>query len=444
MDYSEKLQRVAVLGAAGKMGRGITLLTLIEMADQMLKPENKEKDFYLYAIDVSEEHLSGLRKYIRKQVLKLAEKRIVWLRKIYDYRSDLIENGEIIESYVDDVMGIFRPVKSLEAAFGAHLIFEAIKEDIGIKANLLRTINEKNENEPWFFTNTSSIPIEQLNYAAELDGNIIGLHFYNPPAVQKLIELIAARKTNPELTRFAIEFAGRIGKKIIHSNDVAGFIGNGHFMRDALFGISQAESLLKELSFAQAVYVVNKISQDFLVRPMGIFQLIDYVGIDVCQLIMKVMNPHFPGENIHSKLIDKLIKLGIQGGQHADGTQKDGFFTYDKTTIVGVFDLKKKDYVPLEELTNRTDEFIGSLPASLKSWKTVISDPKRNNTLSEFFSEIKSMDTPGSRLAIDYFNSSRRIALQLVEDEVALSSSDVNEVLMNGFYHAYGPINDFI
>ena len=81
MNYDEKLQNVSVLGAAGKMGSGILLLTAVEMADLSLKPENKGKTFCLNAIDVSQEGLAGLMKYLKDQVMKIAEKKVVALRK---------------------------------------------------------------------------------------------------------------------------------------------------------------------------------------------------------------------------------------------------------------------------------------------------------------------------------------------------------------------------
>ncbi|MFC2135725.1 hypothetical protein ACFLTH_14005, partial [Bacteroidota bacterium] len=71
MIYEEKLENVAVLGAAGKMGSGILLLTAVEMADLKLKPENKDRNFLLFAIDLSEEGLTGLMKYLRVQAVKI-------------------------------------------------------------------------------------------------------------------------------------------------------------------------------------------------------------------------------------------------------------------------------------------------------------------------------------------------------------------------------------
>jgi 3-hydroxyacyl-CoA dehydrogenase len=443
MDYTQKLQKVAVLGAAGKMGSGITLLTLLEMANLLLKPENKNKSFVLYAIDISEDALTGLQKYIRTQVLKAAEKKTVWLRKVYTDRKDLIENEEIINQYVSDVLGILRPVKTLEAAFDVNLIFEAISEDVHVKTRILKIISDSNKNQPWFFSNTSSIPIRELDKSAGLGGRIIGFHFYNPPAVQKLVELISSDNTLDELKKFSMEYAKNIGKKIIPSHDVAGFIGNGHFMRDALYGISQAEELAREMKLPEAIFAINKISQDYLVRPMGIFQLMDYVGLDVCQLIMRVMNPHFPNENIHSQLLDKMNELGIKGGQNSDGSQKDGFLKYEKNQPVAVYNLETGTYTPLETFKDKLEKFFGSLPAGLKPWKSVVGSPDKEKMLKNLFSEMRGMQSKGTILAVEYFNNSGKIAKQLVDQKIAYSAEDVNAVLMNGFYHAYGPINNY-
>src|SRR5512139_1566602 len=104
MDYAERLEKVAVLGAAGKMGSGIVLLVSMEMADLGLKPENRSRSFVLHAVDVSDPALSGLVRYLREQVRKSAEKRIVALRKAYADRADLVENRDVVEQYVADVL----------------------------------------------------------------------------------------------------------------------------------------------------------------------------------------------------------------------------------------------------------------------------------------------------------------------------------------------------
>ncbi|MDH4197655.1 MAG: 3-hydroxyacyl-CoA dehydrogenase family protein, partial [Candidatus Aminicenantes bacterium] len=307
MNYAERMENVAVLGAGGKMGSGIVLLTALEMADLRLQPENKNREFALQAIEVNSKALGGLMAYLRDQARRAAEKKTVGLRPVYADRADLVENEEMINQYVEDVLAVVRPTTKLEAAYDAKIVFEAVNENADLKVKLLSQVKAHNTQDAWFLTNTSSIPISELNQKVGLDGRIIGFHFYNPPAVQKLVELIRADLTRAELAEFAAEFAKKLRKTVVPSRDVAGFIGNGHFMRDALHAIAEVDRLTPEFGFPDAVYIVNKVSQDFLIRPMGIFQLVDYVGLDVCQSILRVMNERLPGHGLHSALVDRLL-----------------------------------------------------------------------------------------------------------------------------------------
>ncbi len=443
MDYAERLENVAVLGAAGKMGSGIVLLTAIEMADLALDPANKSRSFALHAVDVSDRALSGLGAYLRDQVRRAAEKKTVWLRGVYADRADLVENEEIIGRYVEDVVGLVRPTTRLEAAYGAGLVFEAVNESVDLKVRLLSQVRAQASREAWFLTNTSSVPISELDGKAGLGGRIIGFHFYNPPAVQKLVELIRAETTLAELAEFAGQYAKKLRKTVVPSRDVAGFIGNGHFMRDALYAAAEVERLSKEFGFVDSVAMINKVSQDFLLRPMGIFQLIDYVGLDVCQSILRVMDERRPGAGLRSPLVDGLLGLGISGGQFADGSQKDGFLKYEKGRPAGVFDPAAKTYVPLTEVLPRVEKRLGPVPASAKPWKNVIQIADRAGYLDGYFRELAAMETLGARMARAYGLRSKEIGLELVKDGVAGREEDVNTVLLTGFYHAYGPINRY-
>ncbi len=443
MNYDEKLQHVSVLGAAGKMGSGILLLTAVEMADLSLKPENKGKSFVLNAIDVSDEALTGVVNYLRNQVVKIAEKKTVALRKLYADRNDLIENYDIIEQYVNDVLALVRPTTAMEVSYKSGLIFEAVSENKDLKVKLFRQIDQNNPNKPWYFTNTSSVPIHILESDAKLEGRILGFHFYNPPAVQRLVELIITEKSLPEMRQFALDYAKALGKVVVPSNDFAGFIGNGHFMRDALHGIKQAEELTQNRPFVEAIYMVNKVSQDFLVRPMGIFQLIDYVGIDVVQFIMQVMNPFLKDEELHSSLLDKMIELGVKGGQMSSGAQKDGFLKYEKGAVVAVFDPDSKEYIATERFAAKCDQELGKLPASFKPWKAAVRIKDKDSHFGPYFNEMKQMDSPGAKLALHYGKNSDAIGRKLVDDHVAQNEDDVNTVMLTGFFHAYGPINNY-
>ena len=444
MNYDERIRRTAVLGAGGKMGSGILLLAAAEMADARLKPENRGRVFELHAIDISSESLQGLHAYLKSQLLRMAEKKTVALRGLYAERTDLVENEDIIRQYVDDAMQIVRFSTRIESAYDAHLVFEAAVEEVDLKVKLLRQIHENSASTPYFLTNTSSIPIAELNELAELKGHILGFHFYNPPAVQRIVEFVAPEGTVPEMVDFSLQLAKKMRKVIVQANDFAGFIGNGYLMRDILYGISQALALEKEMGFAQAVLTVNKLSQDFLLRPMGIFQLMDYVGIDVCQKIMAVMSDRLNKPEIHSPLIDQLMEQGVRGGQYADGSQRDGIFRYEKGKIIGVYDIHNGEYKSAGKLLDAADQYLGLVPAGHKPWKALIRIPNRQAWLTQYFDELSGMQSQGARLARAYLNEMRRIGTDLVEEGIARNAEDVNTVMETGFYHVYGLINDYV
>jgi 3-hydroxyacyl-CoA dehydrogenase len=230
---------------------------------------------------------------------------------------------------------------------------------------------------------------------------------------------------------------------VVPSHDVAGFIGNGHFMRDILYAAAEVGKLTKEHTQVGAIYAMNRISQESLIRPMGIFQLIDYVGVDVCSYIMSVMNPYSKKEDLHSDLLDEFLKLGVKGGQFSDGSQKDGILKYEKGRPVAIYDLKKKKYVAIEEVKEKVDKKLGAMPVA-PAWKSVISNPASEKIFTDYFAELKKASSVGAKLAVAYAIRSKEIGKQLVADKVAFNDNDVNTVLLTGFFHAYGPINNYV
>jgi hypothetical protein len=197
-------------------------------------------------------------------------------------------------------------------------------------------------------------------------------------------------------------------------------------------------------SFAGAVYIINRITQDFLVRPMGIFQLIDYVGIDVFQSILRVMKKHLNNPELHSDLIDLLMKKNVRGGQRADGSQKDGFFQYDKNRMTGIYDLDRETYVDIESLSTDLNEKIGELPQEYLPWKKLMANPEKDVLLSGYFKKLQEFEGMGAELAVNFLKQTKKIGENLIEDGVAENQKDVNDVLMNGFYWLYGPINEYV
>ncbi len=244
--------------------------------------------------------------------MKAAEKRIVTLRGVYADRADLVENGDIVRQYVNDVLDIVRPTTTLETAAEANVIFEAAPESLDLKLKLFAKTATGNPKEPWVFTNTSSIPIQEIDEKARLGGRVMGLHFYNPPAVQKLVELIEAKTTHATLRRSRGRCARTCGRPSCRPRTSPASSATATSCATCCTGSREVERLCKDMPFVEAVYCVNRVSQDFLVRPMGIFQLIDYVGLDVCQGIMAVMDARLTGQGLHSPLIDRLIERGAR------------------------------------------------------------------------------------------------------------------------------------
>ena len=442
MTFNERFKNVSVLGAAGKMGSGIMYLNTLYLSQLKLSKDNAGETFVINAIDQSHKQLDGLMAFLRKLLLKWAEKNTIWLRKAYEDRSDLIENGDIIKAYIEDAISIVKPSMRLEAAYDSYLIFEAVSENIDIKTKLFKQIRENNNNDPWFLTNTSSIPINELDKKADLNKNIIGCHFYNPPAVQKLIEVIEIKDGNKELSGLVHDFSKALGKITVPANDIAGFIGNGFFMRDLLFGLKKAEELNSKFSFAESILIIDTVTRDFLLRPMGIFQLTDYVGIDVCSFILDVMNRYL-NEELYSDLLIKLLNSDIKGGQFSDGSQKPGFFTYEKGRIISVYDHDKQEYIDIAIIQPKVNEYLGELPNNI-SWRSLSRNKNKQQLIENFFAKLRERNNNGCTLAAEYMKEMNTIGKQLVADGVTDSVENVNTVMKTGFHHIYGPVNDYV
>lgn len=411
-------KHAVVLGAAGKMGSGISLL--------LLQQVGLMEDAILTLEDVNPGGFPALRDYLHKHLLKYAQKNL--------------DDHSSIENFVSNALEKVRFVSSPEECLGAEIVFEAVAEDIEIKSQLLRRMGKVADPQAYYFSNTSSIPISVLAEASNLVGRLIGFHFYNPPAVQKLLEIIEPRHIDVHLKSIAMDIAKRLNKTIVFSNDVAGFIGNGHFIREIVKACGHVRRLRSILPAVEAMYAVNQVIQEFLLRPMGIFQLIDYVGIDVCQHIAAIMSRFLSPSNFNEAFIGAMLNAGIKGGQHGDGSQKDGFFRYDKGKIVAIFDLQHKEYISCigEQWENNMTNKIGLVPEGSFTWKELNKDEHRKEKIREYFRHLWRERSLGAELAQEFLGESRAIAYELVGTGVANSIEDVDKVLELGFYHLYG------
>lgn len=379
------------------MGRGIALV--------LLQSLGADPDFHLTLMDVDATLYPGVETYLRKHMRK--------------------------HFLGEDPCDRVRYATSLEECLPVDIAIEAVVEDLAKKGALLKDAARQWGPETLFFTNTSSIPIHLLAEASGLPGRMVGFHFYNPPPVQKLVELILPEGAPESLRTLSAEIVQRLHKTAVYSRDVAGFIGNGHFIREVVAAWEDVERLSTR-SEAEAVVAVNMVYQEWLLRPMGIFQLVDYVGIDVCSSIMKVMRKYVPDETLQCPYLEQLLAQGIRGGQNSDGTQKPGIFEYVEGKPVRVYSLVEKKYVPYEQ------ELVGFPPMGDVSWKSLLKDPERSTKLAAFFASIAADKSLGASLALDLLGSSQAIAHKLVDTGVAATIGDVDTVLQQGFYHLYG------
>jgi 3-hydroxyacyl-CoA dehydrogenase len=189
MNLDELLTNVSVVGAAGKMGSGISALIVQQVA--LLKIKNPDKIYRVNLIDINEQAMDGLRTYIKSQLVKMAEKSIVNLRNLVEDREDLVENREVIDAFIDAGLEVIRFDTDLNLSRQAKMVFEVVIEKEDLKIKVLESLKKICGPETLFFTNTSSIPIGFLDKKVGLAGRIIGYHFYNPPIVQKLVEVIS-------------------------------------------------------------------------------------------------------------------------------------------------------------------------------------------------------------------------------------------------------------
>jgi 3-hydroxyacyl-CoA dehydrogenase len=429
LSLNERLENVAVIGAAGKMGRGISLVMLQVMIRHQLETK-AQQSAQLILVDNKISNLQSLKDYLQQQMLKFAEKNINTIRVWYKQEAKLIDNKQIIDQFLRDSLKLIHSTTNLQDCQESLLIFEAIFEDLPIKNVLYAKLNNICPKNAYFLSNTSSIPIHEINNQGHLEHRIIGFHFYNPPAIQKLVEVIQMKRTPHDLEELSSELIQRLGKILVPSHDIAGFIGNGHFIREGLNAMIFAKKLA--LEEASAILYSNQIFAEVLVRPMGIFQLIDYVGLDVFKMICETMNSYLKSD-FSCPIINQYLNAGICGGQFGDGSQKNGIFQYSQGKISGVYDLKQNKYLQLEDVA------IPEIQNLYKaSWKILSRDPLKEDKLLNHFSTIATDNPPVAIHAQELLLSSIRIAEKLVLDGVTDNIINVDTVLKKGFFHLYG------
>jgi len=190
----------------------------------------------------------------------------------------LAENGGAAP---DEVLGRVSPVDGIVPA---ELMIEAVVEDAEVKEDIFRRADQTLPPEAILASNTSSIPITSLAAATSRPDKVIGMHFFNPVPVLKLVEVIRALQTSDETTAAIVALAEDLGKTPAEANDFPGFVSNRILMP---FVNEAAYALMEGVAEAEAIDTIAKLG---FAHPMGPLALADLIGLDTCVSIMGVLH----------------------------------------------------------------------------------------------------------------------------------------------------------
>jgi 3-hydroxybutyryl-CoA dehydrogenase len=207
----------------------------------------------------------------------------------------------------------------IEGVKDAALVVEAATENTALKLQIFEQLDEYAPKEAILASNTSSISITKIAAVTGRAGKVIGMHFMNPVPVMKLVEVINGYATTKEVTDTIVELSKQLGKVPCVVNDYPGFIANRILMpmiNEAIY------SLYEGVAGVEAIDTVMKLG---MAHPMGPLQLADFIGLDVCHSILKVLHDGFGNPKYAPcPLLVNMVtagKLGIKTGE--------GFYKYE-------------------------------------------------------------------------------------------------------------------
>ena len=189
----------------------------------------------------------------------------------------LVEKQKISQSEAEKIINRIHPVVDLEQSLkNSNLIIEAVPEDLNLKKRVYEEIEKFATDDMIFASNTSTLPISEISAFTSRPDKFIGLHFFNPPQLMPLVEIIPGSKTEQQVTDLAINLVKEVKKTpILCKKDVPGFIVNRIFIplvHEAAYCLDRSGASMVE---------VDSASKYKMALPMGIFELADYTGMDV-------------------------------------------------------------------------------------------------------------------------------------------------------------------
>jgi enoyl-CoA hydratase/3-hydroxyacyl-CoA dehydrogenase len=189
----------------------------------------------------------------------------------------MVEKQKLSQAQADEIFGRITPVVDLKQALaGADLLIEAVPEDMNLKKKVYAEVDGVSEQKTLYASNTSTLPITEMAALTNRPDRFIGLHFFNPPQLMPLVEVIPGNSTSAGMVDMAMNFIRQVGKQpVLCKKDVAGFIVNRVFIplvHEAAYCMDRDNATMTQIDSAV------KFRMSF---PMGIFELADYTGIDV-------------------------------------------------------------------------------------------------------------------------------------------------------------------
>jgi 3-hydroxybutyryl-CoA dehydrogenase len=228
-----------------------------------------------------------------------------------------VEKGKATQNDADAVRARIEGTTDYESLAGCDLVLEAITEDLGLKLERWKVVDGVSKPEAFFATNTSSLPVIAQAASTSRPERFLGLHFFNPAQVMKLLEVVKCVTTSDETLRVGLEFGQRLGKLTVPTKDKAGFIVNRLLVPYLLDGMRAFEEGVGSISEIDAAMKAGA------GHPMGPLTLSDFVGLDTLGSICDVMFDEFRERRFaQPPTLRKMLAAGWYG-------RKSGIGFYD-------------------------------------------------------------------------------------------------------------------
>jgi len=263
---------------------------------------------------------AGYQTWVREITDELAQK---GKNNIEKSLSRAVEKGKLPAEDRDASIARIRTTTELEALRDADIIIEAVTEDLDLKNEMFRTLDRVCPEHTIFASNTSSLTIADMAAATKRPDRVVGLHFFNPVPVMKLVEVVRTIATSEETFRHAFAFARSLGKEPISAKDTSGFVVNRllvPYMLDAIRCLEQGLASTEDIDKGMVLGTAY---------PMGPFTLCDFVGIDTLLRIAEIMFDEYRETRFAPPpLLRRMVAMGYYGRK-----TKKGFYDYTSDVV---------------------------------------------------------------------------------------------------------------